>query len=64
MIVSLIASSTCRLDIPYDVFHDFKVMFRQVNEVTNPTVHISNQGSIYRGKGGGEAFPPKPQVIM
>ena len=29
-----------------NIFHDFKVMFIQLNEATNHTVHISNHGAL------------------
>ena len=29
-----------------NIFHDFKVMFIQLNEATNHTVHISNHGEL------------------
>ena len=29
-----------------NIFHDFKVMFIQLNEATNHTVHVSNHGAL------------------
>ena len=34
------------------LFHDFKVMFIQLNEATNHTVHVANHSAFTALKGG------------
>ena len=45
VIINLI-SGYCRSGHDINIFHNFKVMFIQLNDATNHTVHVSNHGEL------------------